>query len=102
MYCSSCRTICFSACLFKDTSSPGNKIGTEYEYNENVESISDCQSRCKFHHDNNKVNKSCDYFTYYDKKCILKTAKARWNLLYNQGKITGTRDCTLDQTNGMY
>ena len=72
-----------------------------HEYTENVKSISDCQSKCQKYHSSNQVNKSCEYFTYYEKNCILKTGEARWNLLYKQGKTTGTRDCSLDQANGM-
>ena len=39
---------------------------------------------------------------YYEKNCILKTGKAKWNLFYKQGTITGTRDCSLHQANGMH
>ena len=90
----------FLACFFEETSSPGNKIGGQHEYTENVESISKCQFKCQEYHNIDLANKSCDYFTYYNKTCILKTAKARWNLLFKPGSITGTRECDLDYSNG--
>ena len=93
------QILCFLACLFKETGSPGNNIGG-IDFHTNIQTLSECQLMCQNNHDTNKVDKTCDYFTYYDKTCLLKTTKAKWNLLYKTGRITGTRQCSLEQENG--
>ena len=83
----------FSDCVFHSIRSPGNKIGKD-NYHENIESPSECQTLCK------KYNASCEYFTYHERKCMLKTVDAKWNLLHRNGSLTGSRDCDLTEKYG--
>ena len=88
----------FLDCFFEEFGSPGNKIGGINEFHQNITSVSECQTKCK--HITNATGRACDYFTYYDGNCILKNRNAKWNLIYNPGRTTGTRECLLKQENG--
>jgi len=93
-----CNNVSCTDCLFVEFGSPGNKIGGKNEFLQNITSVAECQTKCKYI--NNATIRACDYFTYYDGNCILKNGSAKWNLIYNPGRTTGTRECHLQQENG--
>merc|ERR1712150_58333 len=86
-----CNDVSCSACVYDAIRSPGNQINSKNNYHKNVKSLSECQTLCKIH------NTSCEYFTYYEKQCMLKTGDAKWNLIHRKDSVTASRDCDLTQ-----
>ena len=90
----------FSACIYQDTGSDkGTKIGKtklgwDIEYQKHIETISDCQSECRKYKNDTTDYDACNYFTYYNKTCILRKSNTKWSLIYNLGRTTGTRECS--------